>query len=257
MNSSRAVKIAKEKTPQVTIKVHDNFSRYDVVSELVSNNNIGIELGVASGGYSSKMVNSGKFSSFFGVDLYSDTHDTEEYKIALKSVGITNNYNLLRMSFEDALSLFEDDYFDFIYIDGFAHTGEEGGKTLIDWLPKLKPGGILAGDDYHSDWPLVIWAINDLCVKINADLNLTGKVDGSDYSLYPSWFIRKPNQIAKKDLEVNALLYKISQSERRRINWWRVSYFSPLVVAKKIAAYFGITSQVKSISRRLKIKTRI
>lgn len=43
----------------------------------------------------------------------------------------------------------------FIYVDGYAHTGEDRGKTLFDWYPKLKIGGLMAGDDYHDDWPLV------------------------------------------------------------------------------------------------------
>jgi hypothetical protein len=34
------------------------------------------------------------------------------------------------MSFDDALDIFDDEFFDFIYIDGFAHTGEEGGNQL-------------------------------------------------------------------------------------------------------------------------------
>ena len=42
------------------------------------------------------------------------------------------------MTFDDAIDLFEDQFFDFIYIDGFAHTGEEGGETLIKWYRKLK-----------------------------------------------------------------------------------------------------------------------
>ena len=87
---------------------------------------------------------------------------------ALKYIGIENTtYSLLRMDFDDALLLFEDNYFDFIYVDGFAHTGEEGGKTLIDWIKKLKVGGYLAGDDYHNDWPLVVWAVNDLAKKLS------------------------------------------------------------------------------------------
>lgn len=28
--------------------------------------------------------------------------------------------------------------FDFVYIDGYAHTGEENGKTIIDWWRKVR-----------------------------------------------------------------------------------------------------------------------
>ena len=63
------------------------------------------ELGVAAGEYSSKMAGSGKFSTFWGVDMYADTHDTAQYKQALLNVGIDKNYKLLRMTFDEALDL--------------------------------------------------------------------------------------------------------------------------------------------------------
>ncbi|MDC1120300.1 hypothetical protein OAT72_00365 [Alphaproteobacteria bacterium] len=57
---------------------------------------------------------------------------TDEYKSAIKLVGLDSNYTLLRMSCDEALDLFDDNYFDFIYFDGYAHKGEEGGKKFSD-----------------------------------------------------------------------------------------------------------------------------
>jgi hypothetical protein len=62
----------------------------------------------------------------------------KEYIKTLKSIGLEKNYVLLRMSFDEAAELFDDEFFDFIYFDGYAHTGEEGGKTFSDWYQKLK-----------------------------------------------------------------------------------------------------------------------
>jgi hypothetical protein len=90
--------------------------------------------------FSKRMLDSGKFRIFYGVDLYADHHNTDEYKQALKLVGIERDYKLLRMSFDEALELFDDDYFDFIYFDRYAHTGEEGGNTFVDWFCKVKVG---------------------------------------------------------------------------------------------------------------------
>jgi len=42
---------------------------------------------------------------------------------------------------------FENNYFDFIYIDG-DHLYESVIADLKGWWPKLKDGGIMAGDDY-------------------------------------------------------------------------------------------------------------
>ena len=132
------------------------------------------------------MVQSGKFKRFYGIDLYEDHHDTKEYVSALSLVGIEENYSLLRMSFDDAIGLFEDNLFDFIYFDGYAHTGEEGGKTFSDWYKKLKVGGVFSGDDYHDDWPLVKWAVNDMVSKLNCELNVTGKIENTHLNRYPS-----------------------------------------------------------------------
>jgi hypothetical protein len=58
----------------------EDWQRDDILKLLDVDNAIGIELGVAEGGYSKRMVESKKFKKFFGVDRYSDMHDTEEYK---------------------------------------------------------------------------------------------------------------------------------------------------------------------------------
>jgi len=184
-------KMVAGKTPAVPVRVEAEFYRHHVINSLKGSDNIGIELGVAGGVFSKRMVESGKFKMFYGVDIYSDHHDTREYLSALRHVGIEANYKLLRMSFDDALSLFADDYFDFIYFDGYAHTGEEGGKSFIDWYRKVKTGGVIAGDDYHDDWPLVKWAVNTFVKALDAELSVTGLTETTNLSHYPSWFFTK------------------------------------------------------------------
>ena len=60
----------------------------------------------------------------------------------------TGRYTFLRGTFESHVNSFDDETFDFIFIDGYANSGQENGKTLDDWWPKLKPGGIFSGHDY-------------------------------------------------------------------------------------------------------------
>jgi len=225
MNLKNIYKIAKKHTPTIETRIIPGTYRYNVIDSLQGNENIGIELGVAEGGFSKKMVDSGKFSDFYGVDMYADTHDTNEYKVALSTVGIRKKYKLLRMTFDDAIDLFEDNFFDFIYIDGFAHTGEEGGETLNKWYKKLKVGGVFSGDDYHSDWPLVVWAVNNFVKQTDAILSVTDKVeDNVAFSEYPSWLITKIND---KNIEFTLpkTLQKSANSEKLRIEnkrKWRV-----------------------------------
>jgi hypothetical protein len=101
-------------------------------------------------------------------------------------------YSLLRMRFDQAVDLFPDGYFDFIYVDGYAHTGEEAGQTFRDWWPRLKAGGVFAGDDYDRAWPDVVQNV-DAFLAANGQ---TGYVipyvePDTAYCRYPTWFAIK------------------------------------------------------------------
>jgi hypothetical protein len=153
---------------------------------------VGVELGVAAGEFSHRMVASGRFASFFGVDMYADTHDVAQYKEALTRVGLFGPYKLLRMTFAEAYDLFPDESLDFIYIDGYAHTGQEGGETIWSWARKVRVGGMIAGDDYHADWPLVVEAVDAFAAETGFDLLRTTEVEAeTSYSGHPSWAMLK------------------------------------------------------------------
>ena len=96
------------------------------------------------------------------------------------------------MAFSEALDLFPDGYFDFVYVDGYAHGGELGGTTIFSWFRKVRTGGVIAGDDYHSDWPLVVRAVDSLAAQAGGTLHLTRCAESTDpYSRYPSWGVVK------------------------------------------------------------------
>lgn len=156
---------------------------------------VGIELGVAAGWYSRRLMETGLFRELYGVDMYGDHHDTREYIHALQNVGMGKPYWLLRMRFDEALAAFPDEHFDYVYIDGYAHTGEEGGQTLYDWYPKVKPGGMIAGHDYHPRWPLVQAAVDGLAQTLDQPVirtALSRKQDPQD--AFPSWALHKTAQ---------------------------------------------------------------
>jgi hypothetical protein len=207
--------MAQSQTPDVPVEIIPNTNRWNVIDSLTGRENIGIELGVAAGSFSARMVQSGKFHQFFGVDVYGDTHDITEYKKALRAVGLRSNYHLLRMTFDDALDLFPDNFFDFIYVDGYAHTGEEGGRTLIDWYAKLKPGGVMAGDDYDAQrWPLVVWAVHHLVAQLGLSLKVTDQVQDAAYNKFRSWFFTKPVDVAAVSLTASPELVNLGDMEK-------------------------------------------
>ena len=162
-------------------------NRKDILDLLNGSNNIGIELGVANGTYSKQMVDSNKFSKVYGIDVYNDHHNTKQYLSALTYIGLDKPYTLIRSSFEETLTLFNDNFFDYIYVDGYAHTGQEDGKTLYTWFSKLKTGGIFAGHDYHGKWPKTIRVVDEFIKSYNLNLNLTNEQE----PLYPSWYTFK------------------------------------------------------------------
>jgi hypothetical protein len=207
--------MAQSQTPDVPVEIIPDTHRWNVIDSLTGHENIGIELGVAAGSFSARMVQSGKFHQFFGVDVYGDTHDITEYKKALRTVGLRSNYHLLRMTFDDALDVFPDNFFDFIYVDGYAHTGEEGGRTLIDWYAKLKPGGVMAGDDYDAQrWPLVVWAVHHLVAQLGLSQKVTDQVQDAAYNKFRSWFFTKPVDVAAVSLTASPELVNLGDMEK-------------------------------------------
>ena len=181
------------------------FYRDDLPKVFKKKNLIGVELGVARGDFSKQLIDSNKFKLLFGIDSYSlKQHNKSEYKYALKKAGIFNNYKLLNMTSDDALSLFPDNSIDFIYFDGFAHTGQDYGKTIIKWSKKIKQNGILSGDDYDDKWELNQQIINQFAIDNNFDLLLTD-VDKKKH-IYSSWIIKVDKKIKNKDIKYSKIL---------------------------------------------------
>lgn len=172
------------------------LERREDIGSLVQPGSVCIELGVAEGEFAERFLRRNPHvAHLFGVDLYADRgHNTEEYcGTTRRLLPFLGRHSLLRMSFDDALTIFPDGYFDLIYVDGYAHTGQEDGVTLQRWYPKLKPGGIFSGDDYDPKWPKVQQAVNDFAKLHGVQIALAGAGEkGTRWSGYPSWFFRKP-----------------------------------------------------------------
>ncbi len=66
----------------------------------------------------------------------------------------------LRMTSLEAVELFEDNSVDFCFIDG-DHAYDSIYADIISWLPKVKSGGIIAGDDYQF-WSESVGKVVDL-----------------------------------------------------------------------------------------------
>lgn len=165
------------------------------VAKLVKVGGIGIELGVAEGVFSERILRKSTLSFLYGVDMYAGDrgHDLDQYRRALvRLMRYRGRHALLKMRFDEALALFPDAYFDFIYVDGYAHTGEEEGRTLDEWYPKLKAGGIFSGDDYSRRWPKVVAAVDLFVASKRLELNIIECSEAASiWSEEPTWWVRK------------------------------------------------------------------
>jgi hypothetical protein len=69
------------------------------------------------------------------------------------------NIHKIKSTSDLAAAQFEDDSIDFLYIDGL-HTKAQVIKDIINYFPKVKSNGFIAGHDYNKQcWPGVVEAV--------------------------------------------------------------------------------------------------
>jgi|11_taG_2_1085331.scaffolds.fasta_scaffold17293_3 hypothetical protein len=162
-------------------------SRSELVTGVRGN---GIELGVASGWFSDRILRLSNLNKLYSVDRWAGDrgHNFHQYSKALELLSPHGERSaVIKAEFREIVNLFDDGYFDFIFIDGYAHTGQESGKTLDDWWPKLRNGGIFSGHDYSEKrWPKTFHEVNKFLDRKN--LKLSGVTEDKD----PSWYLIKP-----------------------------------------------------------------
>jgi predicted O-methyltransferase YrrM len=64
--------------------------------------------------------------------------------------------------------LFPDGYFDIVYIDA-SHDYESVKLDILSWLPKVKKGGYICGDDYSTSWIGVFDSVNEIFGEENVN----------------------------------------------------------------------------------------
>ena len=122
----------------------------------------------------------------YTVDDFSQTptstnqHINFLYEIVLynfERLKIKDRVELLKMTSHEASMLFEDEYFDFVFIDA-DHAYEHVREDIDDWLPKIKRGGMLSGHDYAPSQPGIRRAVDEsFAGKITFGTNGVWKVD--------------------------------------------------------------------------------
>jgi len=134
---------------------------YKRMVDQAKNGSIFVEVGVWKGKSAAFMaveiINSKKKIEFYAVDHFkgspehqndpfvkANTLKEECYKNLEPVMGIVR---MLPLPSLEAAAMFSDNSIDFVYIDG-AHEYDALKADIIAWGPKVKTGGIIAGDDY-------------------------------------------------------------------------------------------------------------
>ena len=110
-----------------------------------------------------KALYGGNFSSLEGQKILDDRY--EKVKLKFKKQIKSGQIILIRKRSEEVFKLFEDNFFDFIYIDG-NHTFEYVKADIANSLKKIKDEGVIICDDYGNiGWweDGVSKAVNQLC----------------------------------------------------------------------------------------------
>lgn len=179
---------------QLTSFVDRCKSREDVI-RFVRKGGVGVELGVAEGEFSERVLRMNHLDYLYGVDMYAGDrgHDNKQYARTLRRLErFRNSHSLIKMTFDEALEVFRDGSLDFVYVDGYAHTGEDDGRHFDTWWEKISVGGIIAGDDYSDAWPQVIKSVNEFIRRKSLHMHLINCVEpNSTWSRNPTWFVVK------------------------------------------------------------------
>ena len=146
-------------------------------NKIINNKNlIGCEIGVYKGNYSNQILNhfyrKGFSLQLTLIDPWKIDEDFKEYGEEIledayhEVVSKFKNKKNVEIFREDSISAskrFKNSSIDFVYIDG-NHDYEFVLKDLETWFTKVKPGGIIFGDDYLRPYG-VSKAVNEFSFK--------------------------------------------------------------------------------------------
>jgi cephalosporin hydroxylase len=123
-----------------------------------------IEIGSYAG--ESTVIFAKNFKNVVAIDPFLNDYDvnditcqymdlTNVYSVFFNNTAPYSNISLIKKTSDDAVDELKSQTFDFIYIDGL-HTYTQIKKDISNYLPLVKPGGFIAGHDYHPVYQGVV-----------------------------------------------------------------------------------------------------
>jgi hypothetical protein len=153
-----------------------------LIQQLGNESPVGIEIGVDEAPTSWYFLKNIPGLYLYGVDPYMGYQDwypggyisqeanNNKYETMRERLApYADRWKHYRLTSDDALSLFEDDSYDFIFIDGL-HEYDQVLKDCRNYWSKIKKGGIFAGHDYKVIAG-VGKAVDEFAAEIGATVN--------------------------------------------------------------------------------------
>jgi predicted O-methyltransferase YrrM len=127
---------------------------------------IGVYQGRGTSIWNTILINEGVEYEYKAIDHFkgSSEHDKtiNYYDITLKNLKlISDRIEIIKNDSLLESKNYDNEYFDIVYIDA-SHEYELVLDDINHWLPKVKKGGIICGDDYILGWPGVMRAVNEI-----------------------------------------------------------------------------------------------
>lgn len=142
----------------------------------------GAEIGVSEGYFSEAICKAIPGVQLYCIDNWWPYHgnrwgkgmDTNNHYFETAKKRLTPyNATLIRKKSMDAVREFEENSLDFVFIDA-NHSYDYVMQDLIEWTKRVKPGGIVSGDDYyHFRGAGVVDAANNYALAHGITLQFT------------------------------------------------------------------------------------
>jgi glycosyltransferase involved in cell wall biosynthesis len=159
---------------------------------------VGSYLGKSAAFMAVEIINSGKKIKFDCVDRWEmfsgmevggflrhkGCNSDDFYQLFLKAIfPVAHVVKPVRAPSVEAAKRYADGSLDFVFLDA-EHTFDNCLADILAWLPKMKPDGVLAGDDYG--YPTVQAAIKAAGINVTAVTSVKENEDGS----HGVWWVR-------------------------------------------------------------------
>lgn len=169
----------------------------------------GVEVGVQAGRFTEHLLRHSQLSRLFSVDPwmhwdsgYPDRanvpqaqQDSRYLETILRCAHFRTRSVVMRMTSAQASAHFAPASLDFVYIDA-NHSFEATAEDLDLWWPKLRRGGLMAGDDYldgrvgEAEFG-VKRAVDEFSARCGAQILVTTASSGRE-ARWPNWYTVKP-----------------------------------------------------------------